>query len=142
MSETKKRPSLGFGGEDSGQGGFGAELDRLDLSEWHPAARKSPPKPDPATARAAAASAGFRSREPAASPPQAAAVEPARQVRRRRTGRNRQFNIKATPETVDTFYAIADAQGWGIGETLEHAVALLAEAYPPPGQSGGGKGQK
>jgi hypothetical protein len=35
-----------------------------------------------------------------------------RQMRRRRTGRNVQFNIKATPETIARFTAIADKQGW------------------------------
>ena len=129
-SDPKKRPSLGFG-----EGGFGAELDRLDLGEWQPAARKPAAKPDPASARAAAASAGFRSREPVVAPTPVPAAEPTHPVRRRRTGRNRQFNIKARPETVETFYAIADAQGWGIGETLEHAVALLAEAHPPSGKN-------
>ncbi|MEM9234900.1 MAG: stability/partitioning determinant, partial [Pseudomonadota bacterium] len=52
-----------------------------------------------------------------------------RQQRRRRTGRNAQFNIKAKPETIEAFCAIADAQGWGIGETLEKAVELLEREY-------------
>ena len=58
----------------------------------------------------------------AVSPPPAEARPP---VRRRRTGRNVQFNIKARPETIAAFTAIADANDWGFGETLEHAVALL-----------------
>jgi hypothetical protein len=33
-----------------------------------------------------------------------------------------QFNARATPETVEA-YAIADRQGWLVGETLEHAPA-------------------
>ena len=49
--------------------------------------------------------------------------------RRRRTGRNAQFNLKAKPETIETFCAIADRQGWGLGETLEKAVELLAREY-------------
>ena len=57
-----------------------------------------------------------------ASTPPAEARPP---VRRRRTGRNVQFNIKARPETIAAFTAIADANDWGFGETLEHAVALL-----------------
>ena len=54
--------------------------------------------------------------------------------RRRRTGRNAQFNLKAKPETIDAYCAIADAHGWGLGETLEYAVALLEERY---GKEGG-----
>jgi hypothetical protein len=45
--------------------------------------------------------------------------------RRRRTGRNAQLNIKARPETIAEFCRIADANGWGFGETLEHAVELM-----------------
>jgi hypothetical protein len=42
-----------------------------------------------------------------------------------RTGRTMQFNARAKPETVEALYAIADQQGWLVGETLEHAVAAL-----------------
>ena len=47
--------------------------------------------------------------------------------RRRRTGRNTQFNIKAKPETIEEYCSIADLNGWGLGETLEYAVELLRE---------------
>jgi hypothetical protein len=46
-------------------------------------------------------------------------------VRRRRTGRNAQLNIKAKPETIEAYCRIADEHGWGLGETLEYAVELL-----------------
>ena len=36
-----------------------------------------------------------------------------------------QFNTRTTPETVNAIYALADAQGWLIGETIEHALAAL-----------------
>jgi hypothetical protein len=52
-------------------------------------------------------------------------VAPKRVPRRHRTGRNVQFNLKASQETVDAFYAISDSQGWVLGETLEHALAAL-----------------
>lgn len=42
-----------------------------------------------------------------------------------RTGRTVQFNARATPQTVEALYAIADRQGWLVGETLEHALAAL-----------------
>ena len=52
-------------------------------------------------------------------------------VRRRRTGRNVQFNMKARAETIAAFTAIANARDWGFGETLERGVVLLEEAYGP-----------
>ena len=104
------RPSLGFE----------SELDGFDPAEWGRAKATQRPETE-ATLRAAGA-AGFRSREPEA-------PVPARPVRRRRTGRNAQFNIKARPETIAAFTAVADARGWGLGETLEHAVALLEEMH-------------
>lgn len=48
-------------------------------------------------------------------------------ARRRRTGRNVQFNIKVTPETMERFVAISDAQGWVFGETLERALEALEQ---------------
>src|ERR1017187_2607458 len=41
------------------------------------------------------------------------------------TGRNRQFNMKATPETVERFYKIADARRLPLCELLEHALDAL-----------------
>lgn len=96
--------------------GFGAALG--DLKDFVPRPRK-PPATD--TAEAAEA-AGFRSRE-------ASAPQGPRRMRRRRTGRNAQFNLKATPETIKAYCEIADDNGWGLGETLEKAVALLQREY-------------
>lgn len=49
----------------------------------------------------------------------------------RRTGRNTQLNIKTTPETINAFYRLADANDWGLSETLEHAIALLEGQQKP-----------
>ncbi len=112
---SKERASLGFADE----------IDNFDPQEWAPSPQKAArPKPEPEVTRKVAAANGFQSRE-------AAQAEPKRQQRRRRTGRNVQFNIKATPETIDAFCAVADGQGWGLGETLEKAVELLQQSYPP-----------
>lgn len=105
MTVDKKRASLGFGDE----------LNDLGNIAWamSPAKRVKPEE-----AKKAADAAGFRSREPAvpaATPKQ----------RRRRTGRNAQLNLKTTPETIEVFTRIADAQGWGLGEAFEKATALL-----------------
>lgn len=106
---SKQRPDLGFG----------AELETFDPQAWTPPqSRVASPRPEKDQVQQAASAAGFQSREVANTPP-------APQARRRRTGRNAQFNIKTRPETIEAFYRIADANGWGLGETLEHAVALL-----------------
>ena len=42
-----------------------------------------------------------------------------------KTGRNVQFNIKATAETVRRFVAISDAYEWPSGLTMEHAIGAL-----------------
>ena len=100
--------------------GFGDELEQFDPADWSTSPRG--PVSGEATRRSADA-AGFRSREPERP------AEPERPLRRRRTGRNAQFNIKARPDTIEAFCAVADGQGWGLGETLEHAVALLQRTY-------------
>jgi hypothetical protein len=69
--------------------------------------------------RGIAEKAGFRSREPA--PP---AVD-RREIRRYRTGRNQQLNLKVRAEDAAAFYAIADANGWVLGETFAQAIAAL-----------------
>ena len=51
--------------------------------------------------------------------------EPRRKRRVYTTGRNRQFNIKATAETVDRFYKMADERKVPLCELLEQAVDAL-----------------
>lgn len=106
--------------------GFADNLEDFDPSEWAPKpARNSNDRPPKGETRKAAAAAGFKSREPQLEPERAGEGAP----RRRRTGRNAQFNLKARPETIEAFCAIADRQGWGLGETLEQAVVLLEREY-------------
>lgn len=108
--------------------GFADALDDFDPAEWASTPAPRPPsRPETAGARKAAAAAGFRSREPRPEPEPDRAGEAT--VRRRRTGRNTQFNLKARAETIEAFCAVADRQGWGLGETLEYAVALLEREY-------------
>jgi hypothetical protein len=96
---------------------FGTE-DPLDLSGFAPK-----PAARPEQVRGVAEQAGFRSRDPAPSP---TLPEPERRAPRRyRTGRNVQLNLKVRQEAVDAFYALADSQGWVLGEAFEHAVAAL-----------------
>lgn len=115
--------------------GFADALDDFDPAEWapKPATASAPaPRPERAGTRKAAAAAGFRSREPQPEPERAGEGGREAPLRRRRTGRNAQLNLKARPETIAAFCAIADLQGWGLGETLEHAVALLEREYKRP----------
>ena len=149
----RERMSLGFGDDldviDGAENGAGEEaevLPALDTSAFQPRKRVRVAAPELADTRKLAEAVGFRSREPKADVRKAArgegrgaagpkASKPAPRpeptpearvpLRRRRTGRNVQFNIKARPETIAAFTAIADANDWGFGETLEHAVALM-----------------
>jgi len=132
--------------------GFADALDDLDLSEFKPKpVRAVNDRPSKAVTAKAAEAAGFKSRE--AKTGQAEAIIPdmsiadpvsvgqgahiaptpsrATQQRRRRTGRNAQFNLKARPDTIDAYCALADRMGWGLGETLERAVELLEREYQP-----------
>jgi hypothetical protein len=107
--------------------GFAPALDDLDLSGFAPRPlRPATERPAPAVVAEVAAAAGFRSREP-----KPAVVEGQRDTapRRRRTGRSVQFNLKARPETVAAYAALADRMGWGLAETLEHAVTLLEREF-------------
>jgi hypothetical protein len=50
---------------------------------------------------------------------------PRRKHRIHRTGRNRQFNVKATNETVERFYKMADERQVPLGELLEQALDAI-----------------
>lgn len=115
-------------GRDRADLGFGDALDDLDLTDFKP--RPAPtPRPLSGETNRAAEVSGFRSREPKESDNPNGGAGGAMPQRRRRTGRNVQFNLKVRQETVDTYCALADRMGWGLGETLERAVELLEERY-------------
>ena len=61
----------------------------------------------------------FPSRQ--AKPPKAARAKP----RTYRTGRSMQFNAKATPETIQRFYKMADAKDIRLGELLKQGLDAL-----------------
>ena len=88
----------------------------FDVSDFAPA--KPPPAAKPDAVRQIAERSDFSSREPEKK-------RARREARVYRTGRNAQFSCKADPAVVDEFYAISDAQGWVMGQTLERAVAAL-----------------
>ena len=51
-----------------------------------------------------------------------------------RTGRNRTFAVKATPATIDQFYAIAERHGLKAAEVFERALAALARELDGEGE--------
>jgi hypothetical protein len=102
--------------------------DDLDVSDFAPKAGPDKSAPVPAQVKAIAEAARFHSREPVLPPTPAAKRVP----RRYRTGRNVQFNVKASQDTVDAFYSISDSKGWVLGETLEHALAALQRELAQP----------
>jgi hypothetical protein len=59
------------------------------------------------------------------------AREPRRKRRVYTTGRNRQFNIKATSETVERFYKMADERKVALCALLEQALDALERARAP-----------
>ena len=91
--------------------------DDFDVSSFVPKKPSKSTQPASDAIRTVAESANFQSREP---------VKAARaKQRRRRTGRNVQFNTKVTGACRDTFYEISDHNGWVLGETMEKAISAL-----------------
>lgn len=123
--------------------GFADALDGFDPAEWG-AGQGPRPRIAPEESRRAAEATGFRSREPG----QGRAPDPAPEpplLRRRRTGRNAQLNLKVRPETITAFTALADRMGWGLGETLEEGLKLLEDRYGPQSDlapPAGGEGRR
>ena len=92
----------------------------LDVSAFAPKTEPELHAVPAGLVREIAEASRFPSREARAAP------EPTRRPPRiHRTGRTMQFNARTTPQTVEALYAIADRQGWLVGETLEHALAAL-----------------
>jgi hypothetical protein len=105
------------------------DADELDVSGFAPKTTPDSGAPSQEQVRAVSEAANFRSREPAKAQPlpqlDQQPVSPKRLPRRHRTGRNVQFNVKASHETVAAFYEISDRNDWVLGETLEKALAAL-----------------
>ena len=95
----------------------------VDVSDFAVKKRADDRAPPQDQVRALAEAVNFRSREASPAP----VNSPKKRAGRvHRTGRNVQFNIKASWETVEAFYAITEAHpGWVLGYTLERAIAAL-----------------
>lgn len=108
---------------------FDDDTDELDVSDFTPT-KILPPRPPAEQVRAISEANKFPSREAKSAPAPSAPAAPAlavekREPRRYRTGRTTLVSLKTTPEASQAFYAIADAQGWKVGETFERALAAL-----------------
>ena len=101
----------------------------IDISGFAPKAAPDAQAPSAAAVKAVAEAANFRSRE---APAQKSSGSSGRAPRRYRTGRNVQFNVKASPETVEAIYAMSDRYGWVLGQTLERAIAALTREMQSP----------
>lgn len=109
-----------------------------DLSDFAPKA-PAPEAASPEAVRQVAERGAFRSREPKPALPTPASATPIatpapapvstapprREMRRYRTGRNVQLNLKVRQEAADAFYALADDAGLVLGEVFERAVEAL-----------------
>ena len=93
----------------------------VDLSAFAPTPESAKPKPPMEQVRAVTEAARFRSREPAPMAP----VPPKRAPHYQKTGRTAQLNVRVMPASFEKVYAIADRQGWLIGETVERALEAL-----------------
>jgi hypothetical protein len=98
-----------------------ADESPIDLSGFAPKPAVQTPLPSPAQVKAISEAANFPSRE--AQKPKSGASR--RKPRVHRTGRNVQFNAKASQTTIDRFYALCEVKGWVLGYTLERAVDAL-----------------
>lgn len=97
-----------------------------DLNDFAPAQpkEKSPKPVEKAVIDQVAADNGFPSRQ--ASKTESKPV--LRQQRRYTTGRNQQINVKATAETIERFYRIADEMRVPLGEVLDRALEALEKS--------------
>jgi hypothetical protein len=108
---------------EEGEGG------ELDLGAFAPKTSLDTKAPRPEQVRAVAQAAKFHSREPTVVEP---GVKAKRAGRQYRTGRNVQFNVKVSQETLEAFYAIADAQTWVLGYTVQRAIEALQRELKNP----------
>lgn len=99
-----------------------------DLSDFEPQIKPPPPA---AAIEQIAEAAGFPSRKArsAEKAPDAAAPPAPKPRRRYTTGRNQQINVKATSETIDRLYRIADDLKQPLGAVLDLALDALESQH-------------
>lgn len=96
----------------------------IDLSVFALKRASQQPSPTQDQVKAVSEAANFPSRQAPTAGKMPAKEH--RTPRRHRTGRNVQFNAKASQQTIDRFYALCDQNpDWVMGYTLERAVDAL-----------------
>ncbi|WP_267426774.1 hypothetical protein [Methylobacterium sp. GC_Met_2] len=95
----------------------------MDLSKFKPKTGDSPKGPGP-EALAGAGGPKFASRDPASAPPPPQ-VKPTGGKWRYRTGRDQQFNTRASQATIDGYNALAERLNCPIAEVVERALHAL-----------------
>ena len=98
------------------------------LDDFEPRPREDKPRPDRQAIEQVAKENGFVSRD-ARKLETAATTAPPRRQRRFTTGRNQQINIKATPDTIARFNALAEALNIPSGALLERAAEAMEDKY-------------
>lgn len=101
-----------------------ADEDPLNLDRFKPKPAGASDLPQPDDLREIADRTKFVSREG-----KGASAPPVPLLRRgqHRTGRTATLTLKTTPEYSNRFYALAEGQGWKIGETFERALDALEQ---------------
>lgn len=108
---------------------FDNSLD-FDVSGFTPKTTKAAENAVPAEAvRIISEASHFPSREAVKKTEKPVEKKEQKELRRYRTGRNVQLNIKVKSETLAAFYDIADKKGWVLGETLERALQALQKQF-------------
>lgn len=102
-----------------------------DLSRFAPKPRAAAGRPSLADLQAQPDDSKFVSREPVIAPARPAPY-------RYRTGRNQQFNTRASQQTIDRFEAMRDRLGVSKAELMERAIAALEEKLERGGEGRGG----
>lgn len=108
-----------------------ADTGDLDLSGFAP---KPKTRPDPGTVRAVSEASEAMEFHSRAAKPRKAKEEPQPReekpvLRRRRTGRNVQLNLKVTADAVARFTKLSDENGWVFGETFDKALDALEKQF-------------
>jgi hypothetical protein len=109
-----------------------AEDDTLNLDRFKPKPTGASDRPGPQDLREIAERTKFVSREAKETPPPRV---PLLRRGQHRTGRTATVTLKTTPECSNRFYALAEAQGWKIGETFERAIEALERDLETGGEA-------
>jgi hypothetical protein len=98
---------------------FAEEDDDLGLSQFKPKPIDQPQRPGPETLTSIAGQGKFVSREPATD------LAKPRTKWRYRTGRDQQFNTRASQATINGYTALAERLNCPIAEVVERALHAL-----------------